>query len=303
MERYNEISRKITLPFGDIEIYSRDGELYKDLLGEGRYETFFAKDRYRVYIGWDCFEEDLTYRGSQMKKGVYLGHNIGTPCKFHMSDNDIYIYAENEVTYRKVFWSFIVKYIFTKACLEHGILHLKATILRADRDKGLILVLGKGGSGKTTLADSLCKHGFQILSNTHCMLRDNYVWGINSWIRRREDKNEKYTIDTSKVFELEGNVKKIIIVEGNKNKERIVIEEMNEIEKYYYIKNFSAAISNYDLKEEVFDYMTKNKKEAVYLLKREDDLVKKMAYKKIYNVELDSLNEKLVKSLATFLQH
>ena len=186
----SQVRRIINLPFGTITVYSKNKELRGGVLNSGRYNTFFSEVNYNVYLGWDFENVDTTYRATQMKKGIYLGHNVGEPCKLHICQNDIHIYTENELLYDKIFWSFVVKHIFTKACLDNDILHLKATLLRDIRDGMCVVLLGKGGSGKTTLADKLCERNFELLSNTHCMVKDDYIWGVNSWVRRRKNSIE-----------------------------------------------------------------------------------------------------------------
>ncbi len=68
-------------------------------------------------------------------------------------------------------------------------------------------------------------------------------------------------------------------------------------QKYYYLKNFSAAINNYDLKEEVFDYMTKDEEMAINYLKREDDLVKSFCEKMVVGISINSLEIKCIEML------
>ncbi len=292
----SQVRRIINLPFGTITVYSKNKELCGGVLNSGRYNTFFSEVNYNVYLGWDFENVDTTYRATQMKKGIYLGHNVGEPCKLHICQNDIHIYTENEQLYDKIFWSFVVKYIFTKACLDNDILHLKATLLRDIRDGMCVVLLGKGGSGKTTLADKLCERNFELLSNTHCMVKDDYIWGVNSWVRRRKNSIEKYELE-KKDFILDGVIKKCIMVEGNSENNKLHIETLTIDEKYYYLKNFSAAISNYDLKEEVCDYMAENNTMIVEYLKKEDELVKRFSEREILWIKLDSFEKECIEQL------
>lgn len=296
-------TQSIKLPFGSLILVTK-GQVHRSkVIGDAVYKTSFSEDTYCVNMGWEI-TEDSSYRATQMKKGIYLGHNLGAPCKLHIYENNINLYLENTQMYGNVLWSFALKYIFTKACLDHDILHLKAAMVRDVKDKKIVLILGKGGSGKTTLADNLCKNGYERISNTHCMIdvKRNYAWGINSWIRRRTLGEDQFYLDEPDWF-LDGFVKKIIIAEGTNNTDLLSINKLTYCEKYYFIKFFSAAICNYDLKEEVFDYMADTTEKAFSYLKREDDLVKKLANTEISRVRLDSYNDVCLTQLIAYLKN
>lgn len=291
----NVAKRVVKLPFGTITIWSKDKELCEGVLENGNYKVNYAKINYDIYLGWDFQIIDDTYRAAQMQKGIYLGHNVGEPCKLHILENEIYIYTEKREFYPKIVWSFVLKYIFTKVSLDYNILHMKATMLRKMNHERIVLLFGKGRSGKTTLADELCKKGYECLSNTHCMIDGNYVWGINSWIRRRNGI-EHYEIRSQNIF-FDGEIKHCMIVESNHSSQELKIKELSMDQKYYYLKNFSAAINNYDLKEEVFDYMTKDEEMAINYLKREDDLVKSFCEKMVVGISINSLEIKCIEML------
>ena len=286
----------LCLPFGILNIYRNSPDICRGVLANGIYKSLFSSRVYNVYMGYNFASVDETYRAQQMKKGIYLGHNIGSPCKLHIDRNNIFVYMEEKDGYEKVFWSFVLKYILTDAGLKASVLHLKGMLLQGPKGD-LIILLGKGQSGKTTLGMRLKKYGYNVVSNTHCMVKKNYVWGINSWVRIRNNKSQTYISACNNCnIELDGYISRCYVVFPNYEGILKKYESIDDKEKYLYIKNFSAAISNYDLKEEVWDYMVSNEandiKNRIYNFKLEEILVKEFCNLNIDFVSIDSNSEK-----------
>jgi hypothetical protein len=283
----------INMPFGSLKIYRKDCNLCTGVIASGMYNCTFSKREYNVYIGYDFDNIDNTYRAVQMQKGVYLGHNIGEPCKLHIDNNKLYLYCHKSKEYEKIFWSFVLKYILTVISLEEGVLHIKGLLLKAPEGK-LFLMLGKGKSGKTTLGKMLEKYGYQVISNTHCLVKGNYIWGVNSWVRIRNAQNQDYIRPKRICFPLDGEIEKCYIIDWNAQGLIKQYDNINMEEKYIYIKNFVAAICNYDLKEEIWDYMARNDqvKERLAFFYKEDLLVKEFVKRDIEIISLDARDEK-----------
>lgn len=291
----------IEMPFGKINLYRKRNDICKGVLLSGNYNKKFSDKVYNIYMGFKIEDADSTYRGNQMSRGIYLGHNLGSSCKMNIKDNNIYINVEKDEDYSKVFWSFILKYILTKASLDENVLHIKGSLIRGLNGE-LILLLGKGGSGKTTLGKMLQEFGYRIISNTHCLVKDDYIWGINSWTRIRNDKGQKYIEPPKNICKMDGKIKKCFIVNCN-NVGTFNLTKVDEKYLYYYIRNFVSAINNYDLKEEVWDYMSENNiSRKMDLFEVEDDLIKTFIRQKILLLSNDTLNneclEKLLKVLS-----
>lgn len=250
------------MPFGKINVYSDDLTIInkvKLIIVPSNYKLKFADVEYNIFIENNAFEPDKTYRATQMLKGIYLGHNLGTPCLLRIENNNIHIYTKDKTYYPAIIWNFVLKYIFSKVALDFNVLHIKGLLLKNAKGK-LYLFLGKGNSGKTTLAKNLREYGCAIVSNTHCFIENNYIWGINSWIRERDEKgNSVYlaNMDSNEIDCFDGNLEKMFIINYNKEN-HYHYYKTEKIYAYYYLRNFSTALTNYDLKEEVWDYFSNN---------------------------------------------
>ena len=59
------------------------------------------------------------------------------------------------------------------------------------------------------------KKGYKVVSNTHCFVKGEYVWGINSWIRLRSGISQKYLIPSDTDEVLDGKIEKCYVVDWN----------------------------------------------------------------------------------------
>ena len=291
------------MPFGKLKKYCKGDAVCKGVIANGNYKCKFSNDEYNIYMGYALSNIDKTYRAVQMKKGLYLGHNMGNPCDLHIDRNNIFLYMKDSANYEKVFWGFAIKYIFTMAALEKNVLHIKGLLLKDHREK-LYLLLGKGQSGKTTLGIELEKKGYKVVSNTHCFVKGEYVWGINSWIRLRSGVSQKYLIPSDTDEVLDGKIEKCYVVDWNNQGEFKIDTSISDLEKYLYIRNFVAAIGNYDLKEEVWDYTSQNRniKEKINLFCKEDEMIKSFMANTIQFIDIDSRNENCLNKFIEILE-
>lgn len=293
----------INMPFGRLIIHRKESHLCRDVIADGNYRYKFSEQEYNVYLGYDFENVDKTYRAMQMQKGIYLGHNVGGSCKLHIESNNLYLYMNESQNYEKVFWSFAVKYILTAVGLKEDVLHIKGLLLR-NPDGKMVLLLGKGQSGKTTLGRILEIRGYKIVSNTHCFVKGNYVWGINSWIRVRNAEGQEYIIPKNNDYFIDGEIKKCYIIDWNNRGWIKQYDNICDEEKYFYIKNFVAAICNYDLKEEVWDYMSENDqlKTRIDCFLREDVLIKEFAKRSIEFVSIDSKSKACINKFISMME-
>lgn len=293
----------LNMPFGRLKIHRKKSELCRNVLADADYKSKFSDCEYNVYIGYDFDNVDKTYRAVQMQKGLYLGHNIGKPCKLHIEKNNLYLYMNESKDYEKVFWSFAIKYILTAVGLEKEVLHIKGLLLRSPKGK-MYLLLGKGQSGKTTLGKELEKKGYKIVSNTHCFVKGNYVWGINSWVRVRNTDGQEYVIPEKCNLFLDGEIEKSYVIDWNNQAQIKRYDNINMEEKYLYLKNFVAAICNYDLKEEVWDYMSQDEqlKGQIGCFHKEDVLVREFASHSIEFISIDAKNEECLNEFIDMME-
>ena len=148
------------------------------------------------------------------------------------------------------------------------------------------------------------KKGYKVVSNTHCFVKGEYVWGINSWIRLRSGISQKYLIPSDTDEVLDGKIEKCYVVDWNNQGEFKIDTSISDLEKYLYIRNFVAAIGNYDLKEEVWDYTSQNRniKEKINLFCKEDEMIKSFMANTIQFIDIDSRNENCLNKFIEILE-
>lgn len=198
-------------------------------------------------------EAPLGYRRAMFTRGIYLGHNVGPPGDVCTTSNGIVVkLASGDASaYRSVLWSYGVKaYLSIVASLER-ILHVKATTL-LNTDGHALLLVGRGGGGKSTLGSHLTDLGFRMVGNTHALVKDGHVWAINSWRRVRQGIKNVYLPPLPKTSVGNGPLSGLIIVDHNRQ-DRFVCKQVRPEQALSYCMQFVAAIGAYDLKEDLID--------------------------------------------------
>lgn len=120
------------------------------------------------------------FRGERFATGFYLTHHHGSPALLLREGRRTLVVGGDA---DRVFWSYYVKVLLSQHAWATGGLHLKAAALRW-RDATLLLV-GRGGGGKTHLTLLSALGGATLLSNTHSLLRAGEVRGVSSTMRLR----------------------------------------------------------------------------------------------------------------------
>ena len=251
---------EVAIPFGILRFNLYDNVAISDIFDvDATYTSYIKKDIYSINIGKQNVNfQTKYYREKLLEKGYYIGHHFGKRIQMKIEDRNVYLYQEehDESCYKKFIWSYLFKYILTVYALTNDSLHLKGTALLNKSSQKALIVLGRGNSGKTTLCDMLVNTGkYSIISNTHLILKNDEVWGINSWRRKRDiNGNEIYEKPLSNYYGGPYKIEKIILVDKN-NMNSFDTREINRDVAYVFVKFFSAAICNYDLKEDIFDYV------------------------------------------------
>ena len=290
------------MPFGKLVIDTDDtnNQFLTSILENGRYSIKFADDVFYIHLKDLSIKPDKTYRGIQMSKGIYLGHHVGNPCIMNIRGNDLSFFTKNSRDYASLIWSFAVKYIFTKVALENSLLHMKGTLLKKPNGK-LILLFGRGGSGKTTMSRTLERYGFTILSNSHCFLKNNYVWGVSSWTKERQEGSceSEYQYKRARMVTclMDGICHDYYIIDHN-NQGELIYRALPQYLVYYYLRSFSCAICNYDLKEEVWDYFGNSFCDKIEFFLTEDMCLKEFTMNNsLKYLSADIFNDTLLEEL------
>ncbi|MBO5484008.1 MAG: hypothetical protein J5979_02205 [Lachnospiraceae bacterium] len=235
------------------------------LLKDGmlKYEEKIEKDNKEVvnlylhhYTNRQCVSyHSHTYREKMMsQKGFYIGHHFGDKAYLRIENNEIHLCSNN---YNRIIWSYVVKYVLTIKCLEYGWLHLKAAAV--DYNNEIYIIFGRGGSGKTELIKKMSSFGGKIISNTHLIVREKDIIGIESNIRVRDDEGLDFYLPPEKCFdncEFGKNIHpvKALIWCNYRNDKNGMITEMKTDYMLSLVRKFGNALDAWELKEDVFDY-------------------------------------------------
>ncbi|MFB5761892.1 hypothetical protein [Paenibacillus medicaginis] len=299
-------SRLVEMPFGKLCITSTSPDyLGSSVLGHASYNRKFSDSLFTLKINTGDGDGDgvASYRQEMLRRGIYLGHHHGMSVKMK-SEKDtlsISLHYESPDGYNKIIWTYAMKYVFTIMALRYDALHLKATTLI--KEGRAILLLGRGKSGKTTLASYLAQVGFNHVGNTHAMIKDEQVWAINSWKRiRRSDGNETYEL-CDNVGIANGKLVNIYVVDFNREG-NFHCSELDFDMAFSFLLYFGGATGNYDLKEDLFDYnMTESFSKRMSFLVKEISLIRQLLRNnKIYYLSADIQNPDCANVVGQYFQ-
>lgn len=258
--------------------------------------NFCSKDIVKVYMydtnKYEIFPyEAITYREKIMQSGVYIGHHMGLPIKMKIVDkNEIHLCAGD---YNRILWSYIVKFVLTVYCIEKGYLHLKGGAVEFHGK--VFLIVGRGGSGKTELIKTLCGDGASYITNTHAIIDDNMLLGVKSNVRIRNKEGESYYSPLSLFGEkciydwkrIDG-----IIWIKYRTDTIVNIQELSVQEMHQNMRQFSEAIVNWELHEDIYDFYNSNPIVIGKILQDIDDrLYRLIKQVKNYFVNMDIKTE------------
>lgn len=205
------------------------------------------------------------YRGQRLLAGQYLGHNMGKPAIVCTSGQCEHIYVGENLD--RLFWNLFLKFVLTIHHVPRGVLHLKAAAVRSGAQA--ILLVGRSGSGKSTLAIEMAKQGAELVSNTHCLVADRMVQGIVTAVRLRGEDGREEIVAPEQL----GGVRwgfgwtelGAIVFTERVHGEGVDLRRVPRWEALTFANHFSAAVGNYDLKEDVADYCGSARETARFL--------------------------------------
>ncbi len=210
---------------------------------------------------------DQTYRGISFSDGYYATDHFGNPVYMVSSGKTYFVFGEQ---LERVVWTYFVKYFLLLHTIEKNALFLKSAAISAN-GKGTLL-LGRGGTGKTSFLSIMCMYGAEFVTNSHSIINDGRVTGVASSLRVRPDKwmlellNPQNTIpalrpgeiivDPADQFALVENppeLKNICIVDYREPTLH-VIKRLSDAEVYNYAEQFALGLNVYRLEEDLLDH-------------------------------------------------
>jgi hypothetical protein len=263
---------ELELPFGSLTIYAEDKRILDvRVLDSYVYPTLIANHSYTITLA-PGIHPCRIYRQEMFSKGLYLGHHLGPPGSVSLSHNHLSVSLNNGTPdqYRYVLWCYAIKIFLTTNSLSFNALHIKATVVINKRGQAILLI-GRGGSGKTTLAKFLSKNGLVVLSNTHAIVSYGNVWGINTWTRVRDCGHTYFLAPRDAMTLGVAPIASVFIVNFN-TESKLLIESLDLNKAMVYLEQFSLATTNYELKEDLMDYFGDALVFCRYLAKEREEL-------------------------------
>lgn len=122
-----------------------------------------------------------TVRGRNLRRGYYATDNFGPPAAMVTDGRRFVVIAHDP---EPVVWSYLVKHLLLRWSLDHRALFLKGAAL--DWSGAGILLVARGGGGKTTMAMALARLGGGLIANSHVLVADGTMTGVATTMRVRE---------------------------------------------------------------------------------------------------------------------
>lgn len=249
-----------------------------------------SKPTVNVYIcreDDDIFNNPQIYRENIMARGSYRGHHFGRPaCLKIIDDMNIAFFHPDP---GMIIWSLVVKYVLTVFAIQAGMLHLKGTAVA--HEGRAYLFLGRGGSGKTEIARTLCRNGARLMANTHLLVDGGSVCGITSNVRVREGGRDVYVPPDHQyglhVYDGWLPIGAVFWVKYRTDG-RTVVESVPPRVAKANMRHFSESISNWEIKEDIADHFHSDPFAFAEHVNRTDELLNEFCESNdIYYANLD----------------
>jgi hypothetical protein len=211
------------------------------------------------------YPPDTSYRARSFAIGYFATDHFGEPVLFHRSGQRYFIVG---TALERPFWTFFVKaFIFYKS-LEKEQLFLKAAAVEI-AGRG-VLIAGRGTGGKTTLVQTLCRHGARFVTNSHAIVSDCDVIGVASSMRVRKTdvaagaglgfpalRVNEGLVDPFELFQGAGPgplpLQHILIVDYRPDRDEGV-RHLAPDEAFCFLDQFALGVNVYRLEEEMLEY-------------------------------------------------
>jgi hypothetical protein len=263
--------RRLALPFGELAITAATADLALDrVIAAAPLRRRLTDHGFGFRIGFPEAAPVRGYRAETAGRGVYQGHNLGPPAIVSTTPRQLagYIPGGRVADYEQLFWSLGIKVMCALAAHASHALHVKATAL-VDPDGRVVLLVGRGQAGKTTLARFLVEHArFRRGGNTHALVREDHAWSLATWVRERGPGGDVFDPAVVPAQPIDGPLRGILIVEKNSDgrtqRERLVGPRWSA-----FFQAFVCGTGAWDLKEDIADAIGPGAHVAAAALERE----------------------------------
>ena len=252
-----------------------------------------------------------SHRARAFAAGYFATDHFGEPVLLYQFGRRYYMVG---VRLERPFWSFLLKVIIFYASLEQKQLFLKGAAVVV---KGVAtLVVGRGGGGKTTLVQALCRQGASFVTNSHAVLDGNRIIGVLSTMRVRDidqrvevgypalnlgerlvDPTDLFPHVTTKPVPLQ----RVVIVDYVPYHEEGVRQLLPEL-ALSFLDQFALGVNVYRLEEELLEHCERDLvrfgREILALRKQLADLTNRLP---CYVVRTDAQDPSKLQRLLTHL--
>lgn len=123
---------------------------------------------------------DQTARARGFLKGYYVTDHAGPPMQMVSSGRRIVLFGPRP---ERIVWSYVVKWLLSRHAIASGAIFLKGAAFTLD-GRGVLLV-GRGGAGKTVMLTELCHRGAGFVTNSHALVMGTTLQGVRTSMRVR----------------------------------------------------------------------------------------------------------------------
>lgn len=128
----------------------------------------------------DHWPVDQTARARGFLKGYYVTDHAGPPVQMVSTDRRIVLFGPR---LERIVWSYVVKWVLSRHALATGAVFLKAAAFAVE-GYGILLV-GRGGAGKTVMLNEFCRRGARFVTNSHALITGTTLQGVRTSMRMR----------------------------------------------------------------------------------------------------------------------
>lgn len=246
--------RRLELPFGELAITAATADLTLDrVIAAAPLRRRMTDQGFVFRLGFPD-GASVGYRAEVAGHGIYQGHNLGPPAIVSTTPRQLagYIPLGRVADYEKLFWSCGIKVMCALVAHASHALHLKATAL-LDPDGRVVLLVGRGQAGKTTLARFLVEHAqFRHGGNTHALVREDHAWSLSTWVRERGSSGDVFGPAVAPPQPIDGPLRGLLVVEKNRDG-RTVRERLVGRRWSAFFHAFVCGTGAWDLKEDLAD--------------------------------------------------
>lgn len=255
------------------------------VLQQPLYDPSFIDSAGSFRIRFNCgIDPDDSYRGRQMRRGIYLGHHLGPPADFTYEREGVAITLapQDASHYLGIFWHYGLKFALSVCAAMLRAAHIKGVCIANAAGEGVV-ICGRGGVGKTTLADALCGDGYALVGNTHVVVKAGHAWAVPTWIRDRSRPADDPYRPPAQAARHDFNLKAVLVLSGRRGRlfERVPFSKTRGV-----LLAWAHATGAYDLKEDLLDWAPQERRWSIMDddLRAFEDALKNVP---IFRVEVD----------------